>query len=101
MSTSHRPARKITNCASSLGSGIASIAQVGDRIAWDTPVSGYSVGTITEILPVTVRTVSWTRGAGTAIPAMPVGVEFRVKFDDGAEVVSDLRQAGWRLVGAA
>lgn len=96
--TSRQPVRSLPgNISLDRHQPVAMFAQVGDKVAWDTPMSGRSDGEVVEVIPFLYpehngREVVWVdHGA----------VEFRVRFEDGTETVSDLRQRGWRFLGAA
>lgn len=66
---------------------------VGDRVSYEDVANPRRTGTVVEIVE---------RGGETpsGLP-LPEGVEYRVRFDDRSETVSDLRQVGWKRIPKA
>jgi hypothetical protein len=64
--------------------------EIGDRVSYEDMANPRRTGTVVEIVE---------RGGETpsGLP-LPTGTDYRVRFDDRDETVSDLRQAGWKRV---
>ena len=61
------------------------------RVSYEDVANPRRHGTVVEVVPVML--VAFTRSGRAMVPA---GNEYLVRWDDGTETVSDLRQHGWR-----
>lgn len=66
-------------------------ATIGTPIVLDN-LGGRKAGTVIAEVP--VKLVAFTASGRAMVPAR---VEYRVKFEDGSEMVSDLRQRCWTV----
>lgn len=67
-------------------------AEVGTRVRLERPGMFFSYATVVALVP--VELVAFTESGRTMVPASN---EYRLRFDDGTEFVTDLRQNCWTV----